>query len=79
MFIGTRFTFLHSPIGKEGLKRNLENEAFLREESQKAFARFTKEQASAICKWLEHARTWPEMNWYLEDVDSALDYWQKRR
>lgn len=42
------------------------------------YARFTHEQAQAICEWLRLARTWSDLNLFTKYVDSAHSYWCRR-
>jgi hypothetical protein len=64
--------------GEDGLKKYLQDQEFLKQAGQEAFASFTPDQANAISEWLKHANEWPEMKWYEADFNSALVYWQSR-
>jgi hypothetical protein len=69
---------LEARFGKEALVKHLEEHDYLRQEKLKDFKVMTSGQALAICKWLEFAKTWPDMKWYASDIDSALTYWRTR-
>ncbi len=75
---GTDLETIKEMYGEDGLAKTLEDEKFIRQSKQKSFASFTKEQANAICKWLEHAQVWAELKWYLKEIDAALAYWRFR-
>lgn len=75
---GIDLKIIEEIYGKDGLRRHLEDEEFLKHAGRQAFASFTIKQANAISKWLELAKMWPEMKWYDEEIDSALTYWRAR-
>jgi hypothetical protein len=62
----------HNENKFEGYKRNRQ---YLTEEKLRDFASFTPKQANAIYAWLMLARTWSELQWYLNDIDRAAAYW----
>lgn len=55
------------------------DEQFLSNAKHKTFARFTPSQAKAICAWLKFTKLWPELKWYVDDIQSAIDYWMERQ
>jgi hypothetical protein len=55
---------------------NLEEE--LRSEKYTALEHITPLQARALCEWLKYARRWADLEWNIEQVDSAYAYWTKR-
>ena len=73
---GTDLEIIKEMYGEKGLAKTLEVEEDLRQSKIKVYASFTKEQANAICRWLEHVRAWPELKWYVGEIDAALAYWQ---
>ena len=76
---GTDLETIRKMYGEEGLSKALEDESFIRQSKKKSFAAFTKEQANAICQWLEHVRHWPELKWYSLEIDAAIAYWKNRK
>jgi len=70
------FATLRETYGEDWWIRHTQDEEFLRNARLAAFRSFNSAQASAICSWLFLARTWPEMEWYLGDIDSACQYWR---
>jgi hypothetical protein len=58
--------------------RSLDEDEVLKSAKMAAFSKLTGPQAAAICKWLAHARSWPELKWYTNEIDSAVAYWAAR-
>jgi hypothetical protein len=75
---GTDLLSIEEVYGKEGLKKAVNDEIYLHQASEEAFGSFTAQQASAICRWLEHIKAWREMKWYEKYIGSALAYWRTR-
>jgi hypothetical protein len=65
-------------LSKEQTSKITSDREYLSVLKQKTFEPFTKEQASAICEWLEDARNWPELKWNQDQVESALKYWKTK-
>ena len=55
------------------------DEQFLSNAKHKTFTRFTPSQAKAICAWLRFTKSWLELKWYVDDIQSAIDYWMERQ
>jgi hypothetical protein len=64
--------------GRQGVEDTHKQESELRRWKTEMYASFSSEQAHAICKWLELAKSWEDLQLYQKDVDAALRYWRKR-
>ncbi|MBA5871381.1 MAG: hypothetical protein GDA68_15500 [Nitrospira sp. CR2.1] len=62
----------------EALAKFRKDDQELRARKELMFARATTEQAQAFCAWLQYARTWGDLEWNTDSVESALSYWLKR-
>jgi len=69
---------LKERLGREGFEGVRSQEEELRSEKYSAVAHITSHQASALCEWLKYARTWSDLEWNIEQVDSAYAYWNSR-
>jgi hypothetical protein len=70
--------FLIDRYGKEVLGRMRSQEEELRSAKNSSLSSITAIQAKALCAWLQYARTWADLEWNTEEVDSAYAYWSKR-
>jgi len=70
--------FVRNHWGSQALAKFSKDGQELRARKEVMFARATTEQAQAICAWLHYAKTWRDLEWDTDSVDSALSYWLKR-
>ena len=42
------------------------------------FANFNRPMILALIDFLQEMRTWSSIDYYIEDIDSAIEYWQKQ-
>ena len=70
--------FIREKWGRETLAKFRSDAKNLRSAKQAALAGVTRDQAQAICQWLKYARTWGDLEWNMDSVESALSYWSKR-
>lgn len=70
--------FVRNNWGSEVLAKFSTDDQELHARKEVAFARATTEQAQAICAWLNFAKTWRDLEWDTDLVESALSYWLKR-
>lgn len=69
---------LKERLGREGFQGVRDQEEELRSEKYSALAHITPVQAKALCAWLKYARTWDDLEWNIDLVDSAYAYWSGR-
>lgn len=69
---------LKERLGREGLEGVRNQEEELRSEKYSALAHITPVQAKALCAWFKYARTWDDLEWNIDLVDSAYAYWNGR-
>lgn len=51
----------------------------IREEAKvSSLSDLTSEQAGVLVEWLSAAKSWPDLRWYHDEIDSALAYWRDR-
>ncbi len=74
----TNYEGIEEVFGEQRSLDAIETDALLKHEKSQAVADFSRDQAVAIQKWLEHARTWPEMGLHRGSIDTALLYWKNR-
>jgi hypothetical protein len=70
--------FWKERLDQERFEHMLNIEEELRSEKYTALEQVTPLQARALCEWLKYARTWADLEWNIEQVDSAHAYWTKR-
>ncbi len=70
--------FIREKWGSETLAKFRGDAKNLRSAKQAALAGVTRDQAQAIYQWLKYARTWSDLEWNMDSVESALSYWLKR-
>lgn len=70
--------FLTDRFGKEGFEQARSQEEELRSDKYSSLSCITPIQAKALCVWLQYAKTWPDLEWNIEEVDSAYAYWNSR-
>ncbi|HMS84894.1 MAG TPA: hypothetical protein PKD12_14695 [Nitrospira sp.] len=75
---GNDVQFWKERLDRERFEHMLNLEEELRSEKYTTFKHITPLQARALCAWLEYARTWADLEWNIEQVNSALAYWTKR-
>ena len=62
----------------ESIERIRVIEEDLRSLKPSATANVTATQANAIYEWLKYARTWADLEWDIDQMDSAASYWKDR-
>jgi hypothetical protein len=70
--------FVRDRWGNEVFDRVRAQEEELRSDKYSALTNITAPQAAAICEWLRYARTWADLEWNIDQVDSAASYWKGR-
>ena len=70
--------FLTDRFGKEGFENTRAQEEDLRSVKYSQLSGITTIQARALCEWLKYARTWSDLEWDIEQLDSAYAYWSDR-
>ena len=70
--------FVRDRWGSEVFDRVRAQEEELRSDKYSALADITASQAAALCEWLRYARTWADLEWETDHVDSAYNYWNDR-
>ena len=59
-------------------ERERETDKMLEEAKLESLADITGQQAGVLVEWLNTAKSWPDLSWYHDEIDSALAYWTKR-
>lgn len=47
------------------------------EQKKESHVLFTHDQIQAVLKWLLFVRDWQELDWQVDDISAAINYWQK--
>lgn len=66
---------LKDRLGKEGFQKVRFQEEELRSGKYSLLSGITSIQARALCAWLSYARTWADLEWDIDQVESASRYW----
>jgi hypothetical protein len=76
--VGADGRFARERWGRDTFLKIRDDEEDLRSTKYSMFETVTHLQASAISMWLVLARSWKDLEWNIDEVNSALVYWNSR-
>jgi hypothetical protein len=71
--------FIRRLYGEEGLAKHLSDQDLLKQDKLQEFQSFTSAQKGAICQWLRLARNWTELQPYADEIQQAIEWWEKAK